>query len=517
MVMTTADAPFEHTTELALGEKAKLKKSLRRFDMIFFTLCALVGLDTLGTVASNGPQGFFWLVALAITFIIPYGLLMSEIGSTFTEEGGPYEWVKLSFGRLQGGLAAVVYWASNPFWVGGSLAFTASAAWAASDLPAFQVDQLGSFGDFAFKILFIWFSIGVAIASIEKGKWIPNAGAIARLLVLGFFTVTLVIYAAKNGVEGFAVGDMKPTLPVLFVLAPAILFNYVGFELQNGAAEEMVNPQKDVPVSVLRSGVLGVMLYCVPILGILLVLPADQINGLGGFVDAIKETFSVYGGAQSFLFAVTVLGFIFTLMTSGAVWMIGADRVLAVAAYDGSFFPWFGVFNKKLGTPVRCNVLSGIVSTVFMVAAVEMLKSGSAADAFTVVLAMATSTTLLSYLWIFPAAIKLRYVFPNLHRPYRVPGSGNFPMWIAVGMSTFWAALGVWVAIFPGTLEPLFGVAYNFTDEWGVSRLAFHSLTLGTLVVMFIVAIVGYMSGKGVRSRDVTIPIEEPLAEPGPA
>ena len=208
-------------------------------------------------------------------------------------------------------------------------------------------------------------------------------------------------------------------------MTPLILFNYVGFELQNGAAEEMVNPQRDVPVSVLRSGTLGVLLYTVPVLGILLVLPSDKITGLGGFVDAVKETFTVYGGAQGFLFTLTVIGFIFTLMTSGAVWMIGADRVLAVSAYDGSFFPWFGVFNKKLGTPVRCNVLSGVVSTVFMVAAVLMLKSGSAADAFSVVLAMATSTTLLAYLWIFPAALKLRYAEPDVHRAYRVPGRGN--------------------------------------------------------------------------------------------
>ena len=163
---------------------------------------------------------------------------------------------------------------------------------------------------------------------------------------------------------------MKPTLTVFFALTPLILFNYVGFELQNGAAEEMVNPQRDVPVSVLRSGHLGVLLYTMPVLGILLVLPDDKITGLGGFVDAVKETFTVYGGAQGFLFSLTVLGFIFTLMTSGAVWMIGADRVLAVSAYDGSFFPWFGVFNKKLGTPVRCNVLSGVVSSVFMVVAV---------------------------------------------------------------------------------------------------------------------------------------------------
>ena len=64
--MTTAEIPIEHTTALALAEKSKLKKSLRRFDMVFFTLCALVGLDTLGAVASYGPQGFFWLVVMAV-------------------------------------------------------------------------------------------------------------------------------------------------------------------------------------------------------------------------------------------------------------------------------------------------------------------------------------------------------------------------------------------------------------------------------------------------------------------
>ena len=507
--MTAAPIPVEFATELAVAQKTKLKKSLRRFDMVFFTLCALVGLDTLGTVSSNGPQGVFWLVLLAAVFIIPYMLLMSEIGSTFTEEGGPYEWVKLAFGRTHAGIAAVVYWASNPFWVGGSLAFVASEAWQRSNLPALGINDLGSAGDYVFKLLFIWFSITVAIVSIEKGKWIPNAGALARILVLGFFSVTLLVYAGKHGLHHFAFGKLSPSLAVLFSLAPAILFNYVGFELQNGAAEEMVNPQRDVPVSVLRSGILGVILYCVPIIGIVVVLPATAITGLGGFMDAVKQTFTVYGAAANVLFDVTALGFIFTLMTSGAVWMIGADRVLAVSAADGSFFPQFGVFNKKLGTPVRCNLLSGVASSIFMIVAVLLLKSGSAADAFSVVLAMATSTTLLAYLWIFPAGLKLRYAFPDLHRPYRVPGKGNLGMWVTAGVVTFWAALGSWVAVFPGTLERVFGLSYDFRGTWGVSRATFQGLTLGTLGVMLVLAILGYVAGSRVRAREVTVPIEE--------
>jgi amino acid transporter len=42
-----------------------------------------------------------WLVVTAVLFVVPYMLLMAEVGSTFTQEGGPYEWVKLAFGRFQ--------------------------------------------------------------------------------------------------------------------------------------------------------------------------------------------------------------------------------------------------------------------------------------------------------------------------------------------------------------------------------------------------------------------------------
>src|SRR6201993_1139578 len=122
----------ETTTSLALEEKSKLIKSLRRFDMVFFTICAFVGLDTLGTVASNGPEGFLWLVVLAVVFVAPYMLLMAEVGSAFTMEGGPYEWTKLAFGRIHGGIAAILYWVTNPLWVGGSLAFIATDAWTAN-------------------------------------------------------------------------------------------------------------------------------------------------------------------------------------------------------------------------------------------------------------------------------------------------------------------------------------------------------------------------------------------------
>jgi amino acid transporter len=501
---TNAAVAVEHTTAFALTEKSKLIKSLRRFDMVFFTICAFVGLDTLGTVASNGPEGFLWLLVTAVLFVAPYMLLMAEVGSAFTEEGGPYEWTKLAFGRFHGGIAAILYWVTNPLWVGGSLAFITKDAWAAN---VFNIGS-GSFGDYAYKLIFIWISIGVAIVSLRYGKWIPNLGAILRGVVLGFFSITVIIYGIRHGFAGFAVSDMSPTRAVFFGLVPVLLFNYVGFELQNGAAEEMEDPQRDVPISVLRSGIAGVLMYVIPIFCIILVLPLKQVTGIGGFIDAVTLTFhGVYGGAAHALLVLMTLAFVIAIVTSGAVWMIGSDRIQAVASYDGAFFPFFGVFNKKLGTPVRVNVLSGIASSVFCILAIAAFNGGESAK-FQVVLDIAISTTLLSYLWIFPTVLKLRYSHPDVHRPYRHPW-GMKGLWISTFLVTFWIFLGSFQAVFPDVLEKIFGVGYGFKGEWSVSRGTFEALTLGTLAVIVIVGIIGYMAGKDVREQGVDVPIEE--------
>ncbi len=498
------NAAVEQTTAFALAEKTKLIKSLRQFDMVFFTICAFVGLDTLGTVAKNGPEGFLWLVVLAIVFVAPYMLLMSEVGSAFTQEGGPYEWTKMAFGRLHGGIAAILYWVTNPLWVGGSLAFIATDAWAAN---VFKIGTATA-GDYAFKLIFIWISIGVAIISLRYGKWIPNFGAVLRFAVLGFFSLTVIIYGIKHGVAGFQTSQLSPTRAVFFGLVPVLLFNYVGFELQNGAAEEMENPQRDVPLSVLRSGIVGVLMYVIPIFCILLVLPAKAVTGIGGFIDAVTLTFhGVYGGAAHTLLIIMTLCFVGALVTSGAVWMIGSDRIQAVASYDGAFFPFFGVFNRKLGTPVRVNVLSGIVSSVFSITAIYLLKSHSTASAFTVVLDIAISTTLLSYLWIFPTVLKLRYSQPGVHRPYVHPW-GVAGIWVSTILVTGWILLGSWVAVFPDTLERLFGVGYPFKDSWGVTQGKFEALTLGTLAVITVIALIGYWFGKDVRAHGAEVPIE---------
>jgi glutamate:GABA antiporter len=416
-------------TAASVAESAKLRRHFGRFDILFFLICTIVGLDTIATVANGGGQAFTWLMVLAVVFFVPQALLFAELGTAFPQEGGPYMWTRLAFGHLAGAVNNFLYWITNPVWIGGSLA--------ASCIGAVVIffnhgNSLSTTAVYIVALVFVWLTIISAIASFRFGKWLPTAGAFARFIVLGLFTITVIIYAAKHGVHGLGAGSYSPTASGFVALVGVLLFNYVGFELPSSAGEEMINPQRDVPFSIFRSAIGSVILYALPVLGILIVLPSTAISNFSGFASAMQQAFTVYGGhvasdgTVTLSGAGTVLGdacallFILCLITSGATWIMGSDRALAVSCYDGSGPRFLGVIDAKLGTPVRVNIFSGLVATVIVVLSNE-LTSGNTAKYFGAVLGVTISTTLISYLLIYPALWKLRRSHPDVPRPFKMP------------------------------------------------------------------------------------------------
>jgi hypothetical protein len=99
-----------------------------------------------------------------------------------------------------------------------------------------------------------------------------------------------------------------------------------------------------------------------------------------------------------------------------------------------------------------------------------------------------------------PAAVRLRTRFPEVPRPFRVP-TGNTGFRLLGALCLGWVLLGSWVAVFPGTLEKLFGIDYDFMETWGVSQVTFEVFTVGTLVVLGILGAVGYLRAKPVRAE----------------
>jgi glutamate:GABA antiporter len=111
--------------------------------------------------AEAGAQAITWLLISLVIFLIPYGMLTAELGSAFPVEGGPYEWARLAFGRCAGSVTAILYWLSNPTWIGGTL--TASAIAALDGLVLHK--PLGTTAEILVGLAFVWVTVAIAIVA----------------------------------------------------------------------------------------------------------------------------------------------------------------------------------------------------------------------------------------------------------------------------------------------------------------------------------------------------------------
>ena len=195
------------------------------------------------------------------------------------------------------------------------------------------------------------------------------------------------------------------------------------------------------------------------------------------------------------LFAVLV---ILTLIGSGSVWLQGADRTQAIAALDGAAPAWMGRFTS-FGTPIAVNIASGVVASVFGVL-IFIVTRGSLVHFFSVMLALTISTAALSYFFIFPALIRLRRRYPDVPRPYRVPG-GAAGAWATVVLTELFVVVTAVTLLWPGALNALFGQSYSVEVSWGVSRPFFEVVTLGSLGVMIALGLVFWAFGERARRR----------------
>ena len=58
------------------------------------SVVVIMVVESVAPAAAIGPSQFFWWIFLLILFFILYGLISSELGTTYTGDGGLYDWVR---------------------------------------------------------------------------------------------------------------------------------------------------------------------------------------------------------------------------------------------------------------------------------------------------------------------------------------------------------------------------------------------------------------------------------------
>jgi len=268
--------------------------------------------------------------------------------------------------------------------------------------------------------------------------------------------------------------------------------------VQNGAAEEMHDPQRDVPRSLVRAGAISVIAYALFLIVILLALPKNQLTGVGSFLNAYQAVDRVLPSTIATVLGwLVAIGLVVAYASSGGTWLMGADRTYAVSALDRTAPSLFGRFSSKYGTPIAVNLMSGTMATIAVVAAILMTAfgSGSISTLFFIVLGFTLSTNTLAYLLIFPAFLLLRYKYPDVPRTYRVPG-GMLGAWIVTLLPFAYTAIASYFILIPTA---------SYVSSVKVDRQTYEPQFI-PLAIIVLLTIVFYVWGQNEkRNQDVIV------------
>ena len=396
------------------------KKKFRLLDAVLSVICVVFVAEAIAPAAAIGNQQFFWWIFLIVAFLLPYGLIVSELGTSYADdEGGLYDWIRRAFGDKWGARISWYYWINFPLWI-------ASLATLFPPIlgMVFGIDiEANIFVTLAIELAFVWIVVFMSFSKVSDSEWILNGGAVLKVLVAVSVGVLGIWFAVQNG---FA-GDMAPAtfLPDLTNTAALgylsiIIFNFMGFEVVCTFAKDMENPARDIPKAIIMGGLAIGAIYLFCGFGIGAAIPADQIDPDFGMIVAVMTMV----GEASPIFIVIAIVFLITLFANMASWSFGVNAVAEYAAKNQNMPKVFAHENPKTGMPTGAAVVNGIVASAVLL--IQLIPDESISQGlFWTLFATSVVFLLLTYIPMFPAFIKLRKVDANRPRVYRLPFQGT--------------------------------------------------------------------------------------------
>lgn len=377
----------------------------------FITLPALMA--TLG-----GPQSMLgWLAALLIT--LPDALVWSELGAAMPASGGTYRWLRAGFGAEKWGrlMAFLFIWQliiSGPMEIGsGIIGF---AQYLDYLIPGVAADNLRTPQGVAVVLsvvglvtLLLYRRIG-HIAKLTIAIWLGVLATVGAVLVTGavHFDASKAFDMPPNAFDwswGFMMG--------LFTGARIGIYDYLGYYDICYVGDEVSDPGRTIPRSVITSLVVVAVLYVGINLSIIGVVPWREFTPVAGQPEPAfaKYVASIcleraWGRPVAVIFTLMLL---WTALACLFALLLGYSRIPFAAARDGIFFGWFGRLHPQGHFPHRSLLLLAGLS-----AACSFLS-------LTVVIeTLVVLRVLIQFIGQIAALVLLRRHQPHMPRPYKV-------------------------------------------------------------------------------------------------
>lgn len=197
----------------------------------------------------------------------------------------------------------------------------------------------------------------------------------------------------------------------VFAGAAIVFFAYIGFDSVMTAAEEIENPQKNLPIGIIGSVSVVILLY-VGVAAVLTgVVPYADLGTNAPVADALGRI-GIPGGA-----VIISLGALCGITSVILVTLYGQTRIFFAMARDGLLPGFFCEIHKTFGTPAKVTLVVGL-STALVAG---LLPLGLIAE-------LVNIGTLAAFIVVAFGIILLRRSQPDLERPFKCPAMPVVPI-----------------------------------------------------------------------------------------
>jgi amino acid transporter len=397
----------------AATEHPVLPRALGLRDMVLFNIVAVVSLRWFATAAAAGPSAITLWVLAAIFFFVPQGLAVSDLAARYPDEGGIYAWTKRAFGEGHGFMCGWCYWVNNILYYPNLLMSTAV-------IGTFVIGhgETGLADRWTYVLpatLFaLWLAVGLNIVGVRTGRWLQNIGAIGTYLP-GVLLVGLGAYAAftRPAATPLTATTLVPDLGDLSELNlwASIAFAFAGLELSAVLGDEVREPRRTLPRSILIAAPLIAFVYIAGTAAVLWLVPTHEVNIVSGFMQALAVGSRDLGWGIGWLPALAAAFYVVGNVGGVGAWLTGPARVAFVIGLDRYFPPAFGRVHPRWRTPYVAILTQAVLATVFLLLSV-LGKGTTVEKAYLVILDTMLLVYFIPYIYLFLCYLVVRFREP---------------------------------------------------------------------------------------------------------
>jgi amino acid transporter len=430
----------------------RLHRELGFFDLTLMLVIAVVNVNAIPIIATEGWRSITLWILTFVFFLIPQAVSVAQFGKIYPGEGGVYLWTREMFGDFHAFVSGWCYWTNNLFYYP-SVLFTLVGVLVYAGGP--QAASLAENKYFMVigSLFFLWTISLFHVRGLGVSKWLNNVGVIGTWFTLLILLIIAIVFASHHGSPATPLAAKNFMVSVkdyaAYSIFSVMIYSTIGLELGSAMGDEIKDASRIVGRAAFWGGAISIIAYLLGTSSILAVVPAEQVGAIQGVMQAV----TLASSDLKFAFVIPFVAVLVSLAMLGvaSAWIGGAARIPFVMGLGVYLPPALGKLHPKWDTPYIALIVQALVSGMFVLIS---LFGSTVVDAYGILLKSSVVIQLIPFLYLFAGLWKL-------------------------GKSKLWAVLGF--------ISTAFGTAFVFVPSENISNLFWYE----SKIIAFPILVIG--------------------------